>query len=126
MLEEQQIQGGCGGQLKIPGGIHGRRPLGAGFIKLHLSWEVSVRGIKLGTSVMDGFLSCGEITFEVMTAHSRSRQQGSLGGGGARTLGVGVCSLNCGKEWDRPVLSFLGPFSYLQFTDDILKEDMSQ
>ena len=76
MLEEQQIQGGRGGQLKIPGGIHGRRPLGAGFIKLHLSWEVSVRGIKLGTSVMDGFLSCGEITFEVMTAHSRSRVLG--------------------------------------------------
>lgn len=92
------------GQLNVPGGIHSRRPLGAEFIRLHLSWEVSVRGIKLGTSVMDDFLSCGEITFEVMTAHLRSRQQGSPGGGGGRTLGVGVCSLNCCKEWDRPVL----------------------
>lgn len=100
-------------QLKVLRGIHSRHPLGAGFIKPHLSWEVFIRGIKRGTSVMDDLLSWGEITFEVVTAHSRSEQQESSGGGAARTLGVGICSPNCSKEMGLTCFLLSGPFQLL-------------
>lgn len=76
--------GPTAGQLNVPGGIHSRRPLGAEVYQAASQLGGLRRGIKLGTSVMDDFLSCGEITFEVMTAHLRADSLQEVGERDAR------------------------------------------